>query len=182
MAHRFLRLAIPLWLFAIPFMLWLGISGRYPIAIEDVILNLALLNWFDRLPGMTPYWFVTAISAFYVIVMILSKIHLVAKKRMMATCVVVSICVVLQLLLSFLSVRYGYILVMMGMGLVCFLNAKTVHEYVVCMADRAFVPAILGGAVCALLVFYGKRQSSGWYANMLLGNDTRSAFYCSFFV
>lgn len=157
MAHRLLRLAIPLWLFAIPFMLWLGVSGRYPVAIKDVILNLALLNWFDRLPGMTPYWFVTAISVFYVVVMILSKVHFVAKKRTIATCLVVFICVVSQFLLSVLGVRYGYILVMMGMGLVCFLNADAIYAFSHRMASKPFIKFTLVVVLIVLFRFFVQR-------------------------
>ena len=150
--HRLLRLAVPLWLFAIPYMLWLNVSGHYPLAIRDVILNLALLNWFARLPGMTPYWFITAISLFYLIVMVLSRIRLVPRNRMIVGGGVIAICMVAQLLLSVLGIPQGYIFIMTGCGLACFLNADNIYKCSIRMTDKPFATLVI---VCmSLLLFW----------------------------
>ncbi len=127
--RRLFRLAIPLWLFAIPYMVWFKASG-HSLALKDVFLNLVLLNWFARIPGMTPYWFITAISVFYVAVIVLSRVKL-QKAHPLALATILAISAILvQTTLSLQGIRYGYILVMMLCGAIAFLNANRLLSFI----------------------------------------------------
>ena len=122
--RRLLRLSVSLWLFAIPYMIWFKVSG-HDVAPKDVLLNLCLCNWFSRLPGMTPYWFITAISVFYFAVFAISRVNQYAPPLFLS--VVLSVFAILvQTALSLSGIRYGYIMVMMLCGALAFLNAKSI--------------------------------------------------------
>ncbi len=123
--RRLLRLAVPLWLFAIPYMIWFKASG-HSLAVKDVLSNLLLLNWFARIPGMTPYWFITAITVFYIVLIALSRVTM-QKSRPLAVAAILSCSgLMVQGVLSLQGIRYGYILVMMVCGALAFLNASSI--------------------------------------------------------
>ena len=151
--RRLLRLAIPLWLFAIPYMIWFKVSG-HALSLKDVFLNLSLLNWFARIPGMTPFWFITAISAFYIVVIALSRIKF-QRNHSLATAMSLTVSVVLlQMVLSLCGIRYGYILVMMLCGALAFLNANRLLTLIRTLATCHGITLIagIGGGGCSSLI------------------------------
>ena len=161
--HRIFRLAIPLYLFSVPWMCYLKFSGA-SIGVKDVTLNLALLNWFDRLPGMTPFWFVTAICGFYFIVLFVSWLCRIRKHMPKSQLIVCGIIILLQLMLSLLKVRFGYILILVLCGLLCFYNASFIYTKIKRMP---FVCVIIAAilAVLLLLVFW----YCVWSGNIVVG-------------
>ena len=141
--RRLLRLAIPLWLFAIPYMIWFKVSG-HALSLKDVFLNLSLLNWLARIPGMTPFWFITAISVFYIAVIALSRIKF-QRNHSLATAMSLTVSVVLlQMVLSLYGIRYGYILVMMLCGALAFFNANRLLTLIRTLARRHGFTLIAG--------------------------------------
>ena len=126
--RRLVRLAVPLWLFAVPYMIWFKVSG-HSLAAKDVFLNLALCNWFARIPGMTPYWFITAISAFYIAVIALSRVKLQKSRPLLVAAILATFAILIQTALSFCGIRYGYILVLMSCGALAFLNANRLLSF-----------------------------------------------------
>lgn len=172
--HRLLRLAIPLWLFAIPWMTYRAMSGYAP-TLREACLNLSLLNWFARIPGMTPYWFITAIAVFYFVVCMLTRIRRVRQNLICSAIVVALLCVGLQVALSAFGIRFGYILIMLMAGLCCFLCAKNLLLFV-----RRQHPLLLyvcvfvgGGLFCLLWRLY--------YMGMIQ-NGAPSGYWCALIV
>lgn len=145
---RILRLAVPLWLFAVPYMTYLKAIG-YHISIKDVILNLTLLNWFDRLPGMTPYWFITGIASFYVVVLFMSRVRNVVHRPVSSSFMIIGMAIAVQCLLSLNGIRYGYFLIMIAVGLLCFLNAKKIYDG---FLQYIHISSMLSAAVAILLL------------------------------
>ena len=127
--RRLLRIAVPLWLFAVPYMIWFKASG-HGIVAKDVFLNLVLLNWFARIPGMTPYWFVTAISAFYIVVIALSRVRLQKSHPFVLATILAISAIFVQIALSRVGIRQGYILIMMLGGALAFLNANVPLRFI----------------------------------------------------
>lgn len=151
---RFVRLAIPLWVFSIPYMIWLKASG-YDLSAKEVLLNLFLLNWFARIPGMTPYWFITAISAFYVGVMALSHIRLRKLPSVAVTAGLAFSCVLIQIAFSLCGIRYGYVLILMLCGMLAFLNADTLLSSIRMTPRFRMGAATVVLSVILFLVFWG---------------------------
>lgn len=120
--HRVCRLAIPLWVFSVPYFIYLKQSG-YNLTTKDVVLNLCLLNWFGRLPGLTAYWFVTAILVFYVLLFFLSKVPDLCNHRKQIICIGFGVTIFLQLLLMILGIRQGYLFCLFVLAMWLFLFA-----------------------------------------------------------
>lgn len=126
--RRLLRLAVPLWLFAIPYLIWFKASG-HTLTAKDAFLNLAFCNWFARIPGMTPYWFITAITAFYIAVIALTRVKRYEAHPFVVASILVISAVLIQMFLSLCGIRYGYVLVMMLCGALAFLNANRLLSF-----------------------------------------------------
>ena len=150
---RLLRLAIPLWLFAIPYMIWFEFDG-HSLSLKDVLLNLSLLNWFARIPGMTPFWFITAISAFYIAVIALSRVKLRRTHSLVVTMSLVVSMVLLQVILSLCGIRYGYILVMMLCGALAFINANRLLTLIRILASSNSITMITGMMVGLFIAYW----------------------------
>lgn len=153
--HRLFRLAVPLWLFAIPYMLAFSVLGC-ELSWKAVIYNLVLLNWFDRIPGMTPYWFITAIAFFYLTVSLITQAALINEiRRCLVACFVTLTAVGGQVLLSCFGIQYGYILVIYASGLLCFLFSNEIL-FVFTSKRLSHVPITLLFAIvlCQLFGFW----------------------------
>ena len=151
--RRLLRIAVPLWLFAIPYMIWFKASG-HSLTAKDAFLNLALCNWFARIPGMTPYWFITAIAAFYIAVIILSRIKRQESHPFVVASILVASAILIQVSLSFCGIRYGYILVMMLCGALAFLNAKRLLAFIGKRIAKSIICCEIVAIVIMFLVFW----------------------------
>lgn len=151
--RRLLRLAVPLWLFAAPYMIWL-IANGHPLTAKDVFLNLALLNWFARIPGMTPYWFITAIAAFYIAVIVLSRIKRYQSHPFVVALILVASAILIQVFLSLCGIRYGYILVMMLCGALAFLNANRLLAFIGKRIAKSIICCEIVAVVILFLAFW----------------------------
>ena len=151
--RRLLRLAVPLWLFAAPYMI-LFMANGHALTAKDVFLNLALLNWFSRIPGMTPYWFITAIAAFYIAVIVLSRIKRYQSHPFVVAYILVASAILIQVSLSFCGIRYGYILVMMLCGALAFLNANRLLAFIGKRIAKSIICCEIVAIVIMFLVFW----------------------------
>ena len=127
--RRLTRLALPLWGFAIPYFALLHVMG-FDLKIKDIVMNLFLLNWFARLPGMTPYWFITAIAGFYFVVATITHIGRLNENRLRVILAGVVVTVVSQVGLAIVDVRQGYVLTLFLCGLVAFCFADEMLAFV----------------------------------------------------
>ena len=151
--RRLLRLAVPLWLFAAPYMI-LFMANGHALTAKDVFLNLALLNWFARIPGMTPYWFITAIAAFYIAVIVLSRIKRYQSHPFVVASILVASAILIQVSLSFCGIRYGYILLMMLCGALAFLNANRLLAFIGKRIAKSIICCEIVAIVIMFLVFW----------------------------
>ena len=147
--RRLLRIAVPLWLFAIPYMIWFKASG-HSLTAKDAFLNLALCNWFARIPGMTPYWFITAITAFYIAVIALSRVKRQESHPFVVASILVISAILIQVSLSLCGIRYGYICVMMLCGALAFLNANRLLSFI----GKRITSRIICGAITAAVILF----------------------------
>lgn len=138
--HRVLRLAVPLWLFVIPWVLYLLVRGA-DVNFKSVALNLALLSWLDhgvgRVAGLTPYWFVTAILAFYLVAVALSRFAFLRRVSVL----MVGFCV-LQVAFSLMGVRQSYLFVFLLAASVAFVRGDAILNAIPSSAGG------WGGGVC----------------------------------
>ena len=122
--HRIVRLALPLWLFVIPWVFYLVMRGA-DVNFRGVAMNLLLLSWFDhggcRVAGLTPYWFVTAIVVFYLVVVVLSRFAILRRVPVL----VVGFCV-LQMAFSFIGIQQSYLFVFLLAASVAFVKGDAI--------------------------------------------------------
>lgn len=151
--RRLLRIAVPLWLFAIPYMIWFKASG-HSLTAKDAFLNLALCNWFARIPGMTPYWFITAITAFYIAVIALSRVKRQESHPFVVASILVVSAILIQVPLSLCGIRYGYICVMMLCGALAFLNANRLLSFIGERITNSMIYCQIAAAVILFLALW----------------------------
>ena len=173
LAKRIIRLMVPLWLFALPYMGWLIFDG-YPLTVKNFCLELSLLNWFDkRPPGMTAFWFLTAIAALYFLLVPLSR-------RFMSSWIVLGIglalSVIAQAVLYSVGVRQGYLFIFMLLAVACFLYAHQLLSFVKFLATQVwrFLPLLASIAAFVILWWMFEKDvvtpgapSSYWAASVV---------------
>lgn len=122
--HRIVRLAVPLWLFVMPWVLYLVMRGS-DVNFKGVMLNLLLLSWFSRggchVASLGPYWFVTAIVMFYLVVVVLSRFAILRRVPVL----VIGFCV-LQMAFSFMGIQQSYLFVFLLAASVAFVKGDAI--------------------------------------------------------
>lgn len=122
---RIVRLAIPLWLSMLVIVGYLKCMG-YPVTHRNLFMGVTLMSWFDtsRLPGMTPYWFVTAIFLFYLLLLGWTNLPMRSGKWW---CVGGGL-ILLQAILSLVHIRYGWFVCLLLLGLFLFEKGNIVLD------------------------------------------------------
>lgn len=159
--RRLTRLALPLWVFAIPYFVLLLLTG-FDLKITDVVMNLFLLNWFARLPGMTPYWFITAIAGFYLVVAAITHIGRLNENRLKVILTAIAVVGVAQAGFAMVGVRQGYVFALFVCGVIAFCFASEMLEFVERLRknNARMIPLVcIGGAIfiCEWIGF-----ANGW--------------------
>ena len=145
--RRLTRLALPLWVFAIPYFVYLHLTG-IDLSVKDVAMNLFLLNWFARLPGMTPYWFITAIAVFYLVVAAITHIGRLNENRLKVILPAIAVAGVSQAGFAMVGIRQGYVFTLFVCGFIAFCFAPEMLEFVERMRKdnaRMILLACIGG-------------------------------------
>ena len=160
-----MRLAIPLWVFAVPYFIFLRFTG-FDLRVKDVVMNLFLLNWFSRVPGMTPYWFITAIASFYLVVAAATHIRRLNEKRVRIVSVAIAVTVALQAGFVMVGLRQGYIFTLCVCGFSAFCFASEMLEFVEKMRKKntIMIPLMCIGGGAALFVLEWIGFIRGWIA------------------
>ena len=161
LSHRIMRLCIPLWVFVVPYLVYLHHDG-YHLNVKEVILNMSLMNWFARLPGTTPYWFLTAITMFYMLISMLTHVPDIQKKRLL--CVIVGIAIVAggQGVLAWFNIRQGYALTLFFCGLLTFLYGEELLAWIVRKHSVRYVAIFAGGVGIMLFIVECFVFGKGW--------------------
>lgn len=157
LVRRLLRLSIPIWLFAIPWMIWLKLNS-HSISLLDVILNLSLLNWFAKLPGLATYWFVTAIALFYSIIVALSKMPCLREWKWNTVVTLFVGAAMLSIVSSSVGVRQGYVFMLFMLGAWMFLFGDMVRAYGKTYAKLNLLIGVVGIVIVWQLFCAGKLQ------------------------
>ena len=121
--HRFLRLLVPLWLVAGPYFIYLWVC-HCPIPMKSIVLNLTLLNWFEKVPGMTAYWFITAISVFYLCVVVFTRLFKLIPINNNAVFFIIVFVACIQIIMELFHIGTGYIFTLMLGGMVAFIYGE----------------------------------------------------------
>lgn len=145
--HRLLRLAVPLWLFFVPwflFMLWRG----QPFSVKPLLLHLSLLNWFDHwFPGTFALWFVTAISGFYMMLLVVTRLRAVPWFLWALGLVAMQVCA------SVVGVHQSYLFLHLCVAVLAFLKGGDILAW---MRRNAHMPAFAFLSVgCLFLGLFG---------------------------
>ena len=159
--RRWLRLAIPLWVFAVPYLIY-AYFYRGGVEIMQILLNLTLLNWFARIPGMTPFWFITAIAVFYVIALVISKIAFFKQRNILPAVVLSVVFVSMQIALTICGIRFGYILIMVLLGSLAFVHAEKLLALTRRVPKKP-VLSVLFFIIAFLMLWYAYYR--GWIMN-----------------
>ena len=130
-------------------MIWLK-CANHSISAIDVVLNLCLLNWFAKLPGVATYWFVTAIVIFYITVVVLSRLSRLRDWKWSTIGTLFVSAGILSAIFSLVGFRQGYVFMLLMLGAVMFLYGDEVCKF---RTPNAKLQLLMGGGAF-LIVWY----------------------------
>ena len=149
---RLKRLAVPLWIALVVVVLYQIFTG-HSMQLKSVIMAATLTIWFDtsRLPGTTPYWFVTAIVIFYLFLIAWSRIWDKSTKMGVG---VVFILLCGQAALSSLHIRYGWFVCLVLFGGVLFVKADRILYFCESVLVRKLAFPLSIGFLLSFAAYY----------------------------
>ena len=153
--HRLLRLAVPLWLFVVPWFVFLLLRGA-SISIKTFLLHMTLLNWVAHTaPGMFATWFVTAICVFYALVAVATHLRAVPWLLWCAGLVVA------QILASLVGLHQAYFFLHLGFAFLAFFKGEALLAWMRRRTEAGL--SVMGvGFVMVGIVGEGVAKRLGW--------------------
>lgn len=165
--RRLTRLIPELWIFLSAYIVIMILAG-IPLNYKAVLMNYGLLGWFAKLPYLGHLWFVTMILMCYILFSMLLNV----KNRRLATCILIGVCCVGQLMLISIKMP-AYMFVILGSsGLTMIFSDKVVLLLNTSSVKLSFVVAAALNCLYYILIDKGYLVIGNldyYYAGLLSG-------------
>lgn len=140
--HRVSKLAYSYYPFIIIMFVFLYMTD-YHVTINDWIMHLLFLPWFDKLPGFGHLWFVTMIVICYMGIYIISKPKCKMLRKFKSSGIIFAL--LSQIILGVIGVP-NYLFLYLILYLLAFLNARSILEWI----NRIHIKTMM--IVCCIVV------------------------------
>ena len=98
------------------------------VSIKQTVLNLLALSWFAEIPLGGHLWFVTGLTMLYFLLFFVSRASIAKTARPIMLWLLVPVCVVAQVFLTFLGIGQSYVLMLLLAGVLSFVFAEKICD------------------------------------------------------